>query len=157
MKKQSSVLLVLLGLLIMAGCATTATLYPVQGPLAQQASVQTIEARVDGIMGNSGKITLTMPDGEVCKGRWSSVAPAFTTYSSAQASGSVSSGLANVWASVYGNGFAIGNVAGVNRGQAVLMGTRGAVIQVEFLTGSGTANGYGVAVDNKGNTYKVLF
>jgi hypothetical protein len=30
-------------------------------------------------------------------------------------------------------------------------------LQVEFFTGSGTANGSGVAKDNKGNVYKVLF
>ena len=49
------------------------------------------------------------------------------------------------------------NVPGVNKGEAVLVGDRGTVIQVEFYTGSGTAYGTGVAKDNKGNIYKVLF
>jgi len=49
------------------------------------------------------------------------------------------------------------DVPGVNKGEAVLVGDRGTVIQVEFYTGSGTANGTGVAKDNKGNTWKVLF
>jgi len=39
----------------------------------------------------------------------------------------------------------------------MLVGNRGTVIQVEFYTGSGTANGTGVAKDNKGNVFKVLF
>lgn len=28
---------------------------------------------------------------------------------------------------------------------------------VEFFTGSGTANGYGIAKDTNGNVYKMLF
>ncbi len=39
----------------------------------------------------------------------------------------------------------------------MLIGDRGTVMQMEFFTGSGTANGTGVAKDNRGNTYKVLF
>ncbi len=39
----------------------------------------------------------------------------------------------------------------------MIIGTRGTVIEVEFYTGSGTANGFGLAKDNKGNIYKVLF
>ncbi len=39
----------------------------------------------------------------------------------------------------------------------MLVGDRGTVIQVEFYTGSGTANGSGVAKDKKGNVFKVLF
>ena len=39
----------------------------------------------------------------------------------------------------------------------MLVGDRGTVIHVEFYTGSGTANGLGVARDNKGNIFKVLF
>ena len=37
------------------------------------------------------------------------------------------------------------------------LGIKGTVIQLEFYTGSGTANGVGVAKDNKGNIDKVLF
>jgi len=65
--------------------------------------------------------------------------------------------MASVWATVYGAGFSMANVPGVNRGEAVLSGDRGTLIQVEFYTGSGTANGTGVAKDNNGNVYKVLF
>ena len=38
-----------------------------------------------------------------------------------------------------------GCAASVNRGEAMLVCNDGASIQVEFFTGSGTANGYGVA------------
>lgn len=30
-------------------------------------------------------------------------------------------------------------------------------MQAEFFTGSGTANGYGIAKDSRGNVYKMLF
>jgi hypothetical protein len=30
-------------------------------------------------------------------------------------------------------------------------------LKVEFLTGSGTANGTGIAVDDKGNVFKLIF
>ena len=46
---------------------------------------------------------------------------------------------------------------GVNRGQAMSFCESGKSIEAEFLTGSGTANGYGVAVDSNGNIYKLLF
>ncbi len=73
------------------------------------------------------------------------------------ATGTVSDGLNSVWASVYGSSYSVGDVPGVNKGEAMLIGDRGTVMQMEFFTGSGTANGTGVAKDNRGNTYKVLF
>ncbi len=39
----------------------------------------------------------------------------------------------------------------------MLLGDQGTIIQVEFYTGSGSANGSGVAKDNNGNIFKVLF
>lgn len=139
------------------GCSTTATLFPVDGPLSKLSPPPVLTATADGITGNTGNISLVMPDGEVCKGRWSSIAPMAYRYSTASATGSATSGMASVWATVYGSGFSMANVPGVNKGEAVLVGDRGTVMQVEFYTGSGTANGTGVAKDNKGNIYKVLF
>ena len=42
-----------------------------------------IQAKADGIMGNSGNVTFAMPDGATCKGRWSSAAGAGVTIGSA--------------------------------------------------------------------------
>lgn len=116
-----------------------------------------LTAEVDGIASNTGGIKLQMPDGEVCTGRWSSIAPQSFTYSTVSASATATSGMQTAWARVYGTGYSVSNLPGINRGEAVLVGNRGTVIQVEFFTGSGTANGSGVATDNKGNTFKVLF
>jgi hypothetical protein len=78
-------------------------------------------------------------------------------FSTASATGTATNGMASVWSTVYGSGFSTSNRPGVNRGEAMLVGDRGTVIQVEFYTGSGTANGTGVAKDNKGNIFKMLF
>jgi hypothetical protein len=77
--------------------------------------------------------------------------------STGSATATVTNDMASVWARVYGSGFSMANVPGVNKGEAVLVGNRDTTIQVEFYTGSGTANGTGVAKDNKGNIFKVLF
>ena len=138
---------------LLCGCSTRASLFPVDGPLARMSPPPILEATVDGIMGNTGNIFLGMPDGETCKGRWSSLAPVHVKQPAASASG----GMAALWASVYGSSYSVENVPGVNKGEAMLVCDKGTVMQVEFLTGSGTANGTGIAKDNRGNIFKVLF
>ncbi len=142
---------------VVSGCSATATLFPIQGPMSKLSPLPILKARADGITGNTGNISLTMPDGELCKGRWSSIAPMAYRASTASAAVTTVGDMASVWSAVYGSGFSMANVPGVNRGEAVLVGDRGTIIQVEFYTGSGTANGTGVAKDNKGNIYKMLF
>jgi len=135
--------------LLVTGCTTTASLYPVKGPLSEQKPLPVLTAHVDGFMGNTGSISLTMPDGELCKGKWSSAAGMAVGY------GTVN--LFSQYGSVFGSGFSVANQPGVNRGEAILVGNKGTIIEVEFYTGSGTANGFGLAKDNHGNIYKVLF
>lgn len=132
-------------------------MFPVAGPLAAQVPLPVLKARADGITGNTGNITVTLPSGEVLAGRWSSMAPMEVSYGFTTASANVTNGMQSVWGQVYGSGFRIGNKAGVNRGEAFLTGPRGTTMQVEFFTGSGTANGTGVAKDSLGNVYKVIF
>jgi len=36
-------------------------------------------------------------------------------------------------------------------------GNKGTLMEIELLTGAGTAHGFGVAKDNKENVYRVLF
>ena len=143
--------------LFLAGCTTTATLYPVEGPLSKLQPLPVITATADGITGNTGNISLILPDGEFCKGRWSSIAPMSVGYSTAAATGSATNAMSSIWATIYGSGYSVRNLPGVNKGEAMIVGDNGTVIQVEFYTGSGTANGVGVARDNKGNIFKVLF
>lgn len=155
MRKVCCTLVLFIALL--SGCSTTATLFPVDGPMAKLSPPPVLNATVDGITGNSGNVSLTMPDGERCKGRWSSIAPMSYRRNTGSATGTASDGMTSVWGTVYGSSVSVGNVPGVNKGEAMLIGERGTVMQIEFYTGSGTANGTGVAKDNKGNIYKVLF
>ena len=159
MKKVSCCTLLVIAMLLLslAGCSTTAMLYPVEGPLSQKHPPIVLEARADGITGNTGNISLTLPDGENCKGKWSVIAPLSVGISTVSANSTFTSGIASAWGTVYGSGYTIRNVPGVNRGEAILVGDKGTTIQLEFYTGSGTANGIGAARDNRGNIYKVLF
>jgi hypothetical protein len=131
---------------LVAACSTTANLYPVQGPLASQKPLPVIVATADGITGNTGNLSLRMPDGEECSGKWSSVAP--------KVAGE------GVLFSQYGTtlGFSYSGIQpGVNKGQAFMTCSRGTTVEAEFFTGSGTANGYGIARDSNENIFKMLF
>jgi hypothetical protein len=135
--------------LVLMSCTTTAQLYPVKGPLSERNPVPVLTAKVDGIWGNTGNINLTLPDGEECHGRWSSAAGVAVNF------GMVN--LRSQYQYLSGSGLSVGNVPGVNRGEAVAVGNRGTIIEIEFYTGSGTASGYGIAADNKGNIYRIIF
>jgi hypothetical protein len=97
-------------------------------------------------MGNTGNISLMLPSGEACTGKWSSIAPIYA------ASGTLFSQYGGVV------GFNVSGIRpGVNPGRAFLACNRGTKIEVEFYTGSGTANGFGIAADSQGNVYRMLF
>jgi len=133
----------------LSACSTTANLFPVEGPLTEQTSVSAIVAKVDGIAGNTGNFSLTLPNGSLCNGKWSSVAPTQTTHTSTS--------LFTQYGTVAGYSRSSGNVPGVNRGMAFATCTDNTRIDAEFFTGSGTANGFGVAKDTNGNVYKMIF
>lgn len=157
MIKKNLKLTVFLFFFFLQACSTTATLYPIKGPLSQIKPLPVLIATVDGITGSAGNISLTLPGGEVCNGRWSSIAPMSVGISTSTATGTASDGMNTAWATVYGASYSIRNKAGINKGEAMLVGSKGTVMRIEFYTGSGTANGAGVAKDNNGNIFKVLF
>src|SRR5436305_1583238 len=61
--------LLLWGGLLLSGCYRGGHLYPVQGPLARQTAPPVYRATMHGVL-NSGGLTITLPDGEICQGRW---------------------------------------------------------------------------------------
>lgn len=143
----------LLGLFILVpllGCSMTATMVPVEGPLSESSPPPILQVRVNGIMGNTGNLSLVMPDGERCSGRWSSAAGAGITVGSASL-------ISTYGHAVYGTGFSVSTGHGQNPGQALMVCQRGRSIQVEFVTGAGTAHGFGVGKDSAGNIYKFVF
>jgi hypothetical protein len=137
-------LLIFIVLILFSSCVTL-ELYPVKGTASTQVPINVIKAKAKGVMGNSGKVILTMPDGEVCKGRWSSTAGVIGSRN-------------NVGLVVdYGQELGLSPRGNENRGYAMAVGKKGTSMEIEFLTGAGTAHGFGVAKDNKGNVYRVLF
>ncbi len=137
---------ILATVLIAARCTTTAELYPVKGPLTQETPVPVIVAAVNGITGNTGRINFTAGNGASCLGKWSSAAPQYSSLTTIDGYGGP-----------FGTAVTSGIVPGINRGHAFATCSDDARFNIEFVTGSGTANGYGIAEDTQGNVYRVLF
>lgn len=139
-------------LLLLGGCgglSQVVTFYPVKGPMSEQTPLPVARAKAEGITGNTGPLTMVLANGESCSGQWSSAAPQQVQVNAG--------GLFATYGSLAGYSVSAGNVPGVNRGEAFMSCDRGTRIDAEFFTGSGTANGYGIAKDNAGNVYKMLF
>jgi hypothetical protein len=147
---HKATLLVLMSLCLSGCMSASVTMYPVAGPYAAVVPLPVVKAIASGIEGNSGTITMTMPNGEKCKGTWSSVAPQY----SAVTTGSLFSVYGGT---IYGSTVSSGLLPGVNKGQAFAPCDKGTTVNAEFYTGSGTASGYGIAKDSNGNVYKMLF
>ena len=146
MKKHN---IFLIFILLIAGCSKTVSMFPTSGPIKQNKQSQVLIATVENITSNSGPFSVTYPDGDFCKGRWASIAPQM-----------VAMGWGNLFSqygNVAGTFTSVSNLPGVNRGEAMAICQSGNQLKVEFLTGSGTANGTGIAVDDKGNVFKLIF
>jgi hypothetical protein len=139
----------LMACVIIGGCSTTVNFYPVEGPLSKQKSLAVLVANADGINTNTGNMVLTNANGAECRGRWSSVAPQMTTASWGT--------LFTSYGAISGHSSSVTNLPGVNRGQAFLVCADNVKFDIEFITGSGTANGTGIAKDSEGNVYKMIF
>lgn len=140
---------ILLLSMFLVGCSTTARFYPVEGPIMASGNVRPIVATAHGITGNNGRIELTRQDGSLCEGEWSSAAGSGMSYQT----GSLMSTYGSAHLSSVG--FSTGH--GQNPGRAVILCPDGNVIDMEFTTGAGTANGFGIAKDKKGNVFRVIF
>lgn len=130
-------------------CSTSVRFYPVGGPYSEQPNPPVLVATAKGIMGNNGTLSLELPDGIECNGEWSSAAGSGVSVASY--------GLFGKYGTVYGSGTSISPGRGQNPGSGILMCGGGRRILVEFITGAGTANGFGFAEDSEGNVYRVLF
>lgn len=132
-----------------AGCSQSVSLFPVEGPLADHGGVSEIVGTAHDVHKNTGALEVTLPSGSTCSGKWSSLAPQMTT--------TTTTSLLTTYGSALGISTASGPLPGINRGEAIAICQDGRRIDMEFLTGSGTANGVGVAKDTEGNVYKMLF
>ena len=142
------ILAALVAPLALGGCSLKATMIPVEGPMSQIKPPPVIHVKADGIMGNSGNISFTLPTGDACKGRWASAAGSGVSVMSAS--------LIGQYGSTYLTGIAT-NGSGQNPGQALATCPSGRTFQIEFVTGAGTAHGFGIGKDNEGNVYRFVF
>jgi hypothetical protein len=131
------------------GCALTATMVPVSGPLSEQRPVPVVKVRADGILGNSGKITFVLPVDDPCEGRWSSAAGQDVTIAGGN--------LISQYGSAYLTGYSISTGRGQNPGRALAVCKSGRVFDLEFVTGAGTAHGFGIGKDNQENIFRFVF
>ena len=124
---------------MLAGCSMTVQMVPVEGPLSLRRPLPIINAKVDGILGNSGNVSLTMPNGDPCRGPWRSLG----------------SGSTGVLIGQYGSTMLISQDR-QRIGQALLVCAEGGTIDVEFVT-AGSAHGFGFAKDSDGNVFRFIF
>jgi hypothetical protein len=144
MKKAILLVLAMIFVLVISGCSMKATMYPVSGPLVESGQAQPIPVEYSYNGSGHGSIIFYMPDGEICKGEYTTVADSqiatvfaydqFTTY--------------------YGNGF---STSSKQHGQAIAYGNAGTVLQAEYFVDAMTFHGYGLAKDNKGNIFKLMW
>jgi hypothetical protein len=158
---KSRLVLLLLGVFTLSGCAT-ARLYPVQGPLATQTPSPVYVAKFTGAF-TSGNFSVVLGDGEVCKGRWAQVPRPKTSDAATPATAGPANNLSAEWDTVYGTGFYVAHVLGARLyARSVVTGNRGTVLNVELYKPDKVENTTaaaikGVAKDDKGNIYKVAF
>jgi hypothetical protein len=122
-------------------------------------------AKVTGVEGTagtkSGSVSVVLNDGEVCNGRWISVSRVKVPKDATAANTPATNDMLSVWDTVYGSGFYVSHIVGGGGfyAQAVVPGNRGTVLNLEIYgIGTHAQNGpIGVAKDNKGNIYKLVW
>jgi hypothetical protein len=154
--------LIVVGILFISGCAQ-GRLYPVQGPFSSESPVPVFTAKASGMF-NSGNISVVLENGEKCKGRWVTAQAVPIPNGAPAADGSTASDMASVWDTVYGQGFYVSHVLGTRFfARAEVSGDHGSLLHMEMYRSAGEHAGdttltiRGVAKDNKGNIYKVVF
>ncbi len=141
---------------MMTGCISLSVpggFSPVQGPLSKHSPVPTYAATMSGLL--SGTISVTLENGEVCKGPWAFVSK--TPPGKSDASGSAPKAMAADWDTVYGPGYYVAHVLG-NKfyARATLTGNKSTTLLTEFGNEHNErGQTKGVAEDNKANVFKV--
>jgi hypothetical protein len=150
---------ILVGILVTVGCSHKYQFYPVEGPLSAQTPLPVLVAKMTGGL-TSGSISVVLSDGEVCQGRWAQVPRVKVAKGANTATVPEANAMASVWDAVYGPGYYVSHVLGATNAHATASGERGTVLNVELNARSeGEKNVVvkGIAKDNKGNIYKVVY
>jgi hypothetical protein len=134
---------------IVSGCSVTGRLYPVQGPMASLTAPPLMTAK---LYESPSRVTLTLANGELFNSRLQVLYPSSSNLNPTGAPPAPPQpNLAYAWDTVYGQGFFVAHVLGQQLGQAVITGSQGTIVQVEVAVARG------VAIDSKGNFYKIVW
>jgi hypothetical protein len=134
---------------LLTGCLVMVPghLYPIQGPIATQTPLPIYSITLSGIL-NSGTLSATVQNGEVCQGNWTQIKQDDPSANKMSAQ----------WDLVYGQGFFVAHVLGNPVfARAVLTGPQGTTLNVEFYDPKPghVTTVKGIAQDSKGNLYKL--
>ena len=138
MKLQT--LIALAPVMLLAACADTMHMTPVQGPAAQQNPVPVIAGAVEKM-----DISFSTPSSETCQGRFVAIAPE-----------QPASDLAPMWDTVYGMKYYANNVGHTKAEHytAAVTCSKGTTMEVEAYQNREKLF-QGIAKDNSGNVYKI--
>jgi hypothetical protein len=144
-------------IVIPSNYAAAQKLYPVQGPLATQTPQPVFTGKIRRPMFSAGPSflllkTWTVANGEVLQGKPKTIKATSVNMPPPGSTNPPQPNLAFAWDAVYGEGFFVAHILGQKIGQGMFTGSQGTVLQVESLSGQ-----TGVAIDNKGNTYKMVW
>src|SRR5215475_15409958 len=144
-------------LLLVSSSAFPQKLYPVEGPLASQNPQPVFKGRIRRPVFSIGSQffllkSWTLNNGEVVEGKPKTVKATSVNTPSPQASAPPQPNLAFAWDAVYGQGFFVAHILGKDIAQGVFTGKQGTILQVESYDGRS-----GVAIDNQGNIYKLVW
>ena len=138
---------------------TAQKLYPIRGPLAAQSPALVFSGQIRRPLFSLGSVftllkSWEVSDGEVLAGKVVIVKASSPDDAAAGTAQDYppQSNLASVWDAVYGQGYFVAHILGNELMQGVFTGSKGTVLQVESLDGQ-----KGVAADNKGNVYKMVW
>lgn len=157
LRRVSSTLVLALCICGACGYAFGQKLYPVEGPLAAQTPQPVFKGQIRHPIFAMGSQFLllkswTLANGDVLTGKPKTAKATSVNTPAPQASAPPQPNLAFAWDEVYGQGFFVARILGKEIGQGIFVGKQGTVLQVESLDGRS-----GVAVDNKGNIYKMVW
>jgi hypothetical protein len=158
--------LILASVCAVAEGAVQGNFYPVQGPLASRTPPPVFSASFKGDLINPESLSAVLAGGEAFKGKWISVTTGKRRFQDAPVPPQPE--LKAAWDAVYGQGFFVAHILGAQFFErTILTGSKGTVLQVEIYRRIHEGDGerysgppldiQGVAQDDKGNIYKVVF
>jgi len=164
--KIATAVLMLLCVCLLSGCSIPGNFYLIQGPSLAGETPATFSASFKEGPTHLEGLSAVLVNGEGFQGRWMSVSSGKRRMQDTPIPPDPK--LATAWDTVYGQGFYVARIVGTRFfARTVLTGSKGTVLQVEIYRrehdgdtsrqNAGPIDIQGVAQDDKGNIYKVVF